>query len=115
MSEELPSGEKGRRGDPSQLPRPEMWPEPPAGSQPTPITGRTEPGEADAIAHRRLPVAWLGVGALCVAAILLGFAVGRQSWVLAVVGVLVGAVGAALTLASRIMAAATIGQHPTNE
>jgi hypothetical protein len=115
MSEELPSGEKGTPGDPAQLPRPEMWPEPPAGQQPRPITGRAEPGEADAIAHRRLPIAWLGVAVLCAAAILLGLAVAMQTWLLAVIGVLVGAVGAGLTLASRIMEAATIGQNPTNE
>ena len=115
MSEKLPSGEKGTLSDPSQLPRPELWPEPPAGQQPLPVSGRQEPGEKEEIAHRRLPIAWTGIALMSLAAILLGVAVGRQSWLLAVVGVLIGAVGGGLALASRIMDAATVGQSVKDE
>lgn len=115
MSDELPSGEKGVLGDPSQLPRPEMWPEPPVGQQPLPVTGRMKPGEEEAVARRRLPIAWTGIALLSLAAVLLGLAVGRQSWLLAVLGVVVGAVGAGLALASRILHAATVGQSVRGE
>lgn len=115
MTDKLPSGEKGTLRDPSQLPRPQMWPEPPVGQQPLPISGRTEPGEKEAVAHRRLPIAWLGIGLMSLAAVILGVAVGRQSWILAVVGVVIGATGGGLALASRIMDAATVGQSVKDE
>jgi len=57
-----------------------------------------------------LPLARVGIGICVVAAIVLGVAVGRQSWLLALLGVITGAIGGGIVLKSRLMDAATIGQ-----
>lgn len=110
MSDTLPSGESGRLRDPSELPHPVMWPEPPRGAQPVPISGRDKGGPEEEIAKRREPMAWAGIAALVVAVVLLGFAVGRQSLILLAIGVVLGAVGGVLALKARIMDGATVGQ-----
>jgi hypothetical protein len=110
MSEQLPSGERGVLSDPADLPRPALWPEPPRGAQPVPVHGRDKGGPEEEIAQRRLPLAWTGVGLLVLALVVVGLAIVAQSWWLVAVGVVVGAVGAACTLKSRILEAATVGQ-----
>jgi hypothetical protein len=110
MSEKLPSGETGALRDPAELPRPVMWSKPAPGAQPVPISGREEKGEKEEIAERRLPFAWAGIGVLVVAVIVLGFAVGAQSRLLLVLGLVLGAVGGGIVLKSRLMDAATVGQ-----
>lgn len=110
MSDELPSGETGILRDPAELPRPVLWPTPTAGNQPIPVRGREERGEKEDLAHRRLPLAWTGIGILLATVVLLGLAVARLSWLLAIAGLVLGAIGAAVTLHSRIMDAATVGQ-----
>jgi hypothetical protein len=110
MSEKLPSGETGTLGDPADLPRPEMWSKPTAGAQPVPIHGRDTGGEREKIAERRLPMAWAGIAACVAAAILLGLAVGRLSWLFAIAGLVLGTVGGLVVLKSRLMDAATVGQ-----
>jgi hypothetical protein len=110
MNEKLPSGETGTLRDPAELPRPAMWSKPAPGHQPVAMTGREEGGEKEEIARRRLPLAWTGIGVLVLAAVILGFAVGRQSWILVVTGVALAIVGGSLTLKSRLMDAATVGQ-----
>jgi hypothetical protein len=112
---ELPSGETAALHDPAELPRPRLWPKPPPGHQPVPVSGREGPDEAEQVAHRRLPVAWAAIGIMIVAVVVLGLAVGRQSWVLSATGLGVGALGAGLALWSRIMEAATVGQSPKDE
>jgi hypothetical protein len=110
MSEQLPSGETGTLGDPADLPRPVMWSKPTAGAQPVPIHGRDEGSEKEKIAERRLPYAWAGIVTCIVAVVCLGLAVGRQSWILAVLGLVLGAIGGIVVLKSRLMDAATVGQ-----
>jgi hypothetical protein len=110
MTEQLPSGERGTLRDPADLPRPALWPAPPSGAQPVPVHGRDKGGPQEEVAQRRLPLAWTGIALMLVGVVLLGFAVGAQSWVLAVLGIAVGAVGAGAALKSRIMEAATVGQ-----
>lgn len=109
MSERLPSGETGTLGDPADLPRPVMWAKPTPGAQPVPISGRDEGSEKEKIAERRLPLAWAGIGICVVAVICLGLAAGRQSWILAVVGLVLGGIAGAVVLKSRLMDAATVG------
>lgn len=109
-SEKLPSGETGNLRDPSELPRPALWPKPTPGAQPVPISGRDEGSEKEQIAKQRLPLARVGIGICVVAAIVLGVAVGRQSRLLALLGVITGAIGGGIVLKSRLMDAATIGQ-----
>lgn len=115
MSDELPSGETGKLRDPSELPHPVLWPEPSPGAAPVPMHGRDRGGELEQVARRRLPLAWAGIGTMLVAAVILGFAIGRHSWILAAIGLVVGALGGAMTLWSRIMDAATIGQSVRDE
>jgi hypothetical protein len=110
MSDTLPSGETGRLRDPSELPAPVMWPEPSRGEQPVPIHGRDEGSPKEEIAQRRLPLAWTGVGLMIVALVVLGFSVGRQSPILLAIGLVIGAIGGAIALKSRIMDGATVGQ-----
>lgn len=110
MAEELPSGEQGTLRDPADLPRPVLWPAPPAGAQPVQVHARDKGGPEEEVAKRRLPLAWTGIALMVVAVVLLGFAVGVQSWVLGVLGLAVGAIGAAAALKSKIMEAATVGQ-----
>jgi hypothetical protein len=110
MSEELPSGETGFLRDPAELPRPALWPKPEAGTQPVPVHGREQRGQKEEVAERRLPFAWAGVALLIASVLILGLAVARLSWLLAIAGLVVGAAGAGVTLYSRIMDAATIGQ-----
>jgi hypothetical protein len=115
MSDKLPSGETGTLRDPADLPRPALWSKPAPGQQPVPISGREEGGEKEEIAHRRLPLGWAGIGVLVVAAIVLGFAVGKQSWLLVAIGVALAALGGSLVLKSRLMDAATVGQSVKDE
>jgi hypothetical protein len=110
MSDALPSGETGRLRDPSELPRPVMWPEPPPGAQPVPIHGRDQGGPEEEVAKRREPMAWAGIALLVAAAVVLGFCVGRQSVILLAIGVALAAVGGTLALKARIMDGATVGQ-----
>jgi hypothetical protein len=110
MTDELPSGEHGTLHDPSELPKPVLWPDPVPGEQPVAMHGREQGGPEEQIARRRLPLAWTAIGVLVVAVIVLGVAVGRHSLILVATGVAIGSVGAGLALKSRIMEAATIGQ-----
>jgi hypothetical protein len=115
MSDELPSGEHGTLRDPSQLPKPVLWPEPAPGEQPVPMHGREQGGPEEEIAKRRLPLAWTAIGILVVAVVLLGVAVGRHSLILLGTGVVIGVIGGALALKSRIMEAATVGQSAKDD
>ena len=115
MSEQLPSGESGTLHDPAELPRPAMWSKPSPGAQPVGISGRVTKGEKERIAERRLPLGWAGIAGSVVAVILLGVAVAAQSRLLLVVGLVLGAVGAAAVLRSRLMDAATVGQSVKDE
>jgi hypothetical protein len=110
MSDTLPSGETGRLRDPSELPRPVMWPDPAPGQQPLPIHGRDKGGPEEEIAKRREPMAWAGIGLLVAAAVVLGFCVARQSLILLAIGLVLAAIGGTLALKARIMDGATVGQ-----
>lgn len=79
------------------LPRPEMWP---AGAGETPFTGIEDDEDGDRSGS--LAPAWVAVGLMVVGVVLVGLAFVLQSWVPAVVGVVVGVTGLVLALRARI-------------
>lgn len=109
MTDNLESGERGSLRDPAELPRPALWPAPPAGAQPAPVTGREMGSDEDA--RSRFGAAYLAVGLMCAGLLLLAVAAISRLWWIAVVGLVVGAAGSALAIKSRILAAATVADE----
>lgn len=105
---ELESGETGRPADPATLPRPALWPEPPGGEQPVAISGR-EGENPQARAHVRS--AYVGVALMVAGLVLLGVGAVAQAWWPAVLGVGIGLAGAVVSVRSRVMEAATVGEE----
>ena len=109
MTDNLESGERGSLRDPAGLPRPALWPAPPAGAQPAPVTGRETGSDEDA--RSRFRAAYLAVGLMCAGLILLAVAAISQLWWVAAAGVVVGAVGAIRAIKARILQAATVADE----
>lgn len=87
--------------DPSTLPRPKLYAEPSYGEQPQAFAGRAEddaPPETQSKTG-----AYVAVGLMIVGLILVGVFVATTSWPLLVLGLVVGAVGAALAWKVHIM------------
>jgi hypothetical protein len=105
---DLESGESGTPADPASLPRPALWPEPPAGQAPVPIRGKDEEN-AEARAHVR--AAYVGIGLMVLGLVLLAVAAIVRSWLPAVLGLAAGAAGAVVAVRSRVMDAATVGEE----
>ncbi len=101
MNDDLPSsGEPGVRPPvPGSLPRPAMWP---AGARETPFDGAEEDTTVPATPNRR-KVAWVAVAVMVLGVSMVGLAFVTVSWQVALTGILIGAVGAALALKVRIM------------
>ena len=97
------SGDPGvRPPDPASLPRPALWPDPPAG-QPARAYSRLEQPSTAPVPPGSWRSAWLAVGLLVLAAALVGVAFVVQSLWPAVVAVLVGIAGAVVAWKARLM------------
>ena len=97
------SGDPGvRPPDPSTLPRPALWPDPPAG-QPARAYSKLEEPSAPPVPPGSWGSAWVAVGLLVLAVALVGLAFVLQSPWPAVLGVLIGAVGGVVAWKARLM------------
>ena len=110
MSDDLPaSGDPGTRPPaPGSLPRPAMWP---PGAEQTPFDGAEEDTATPPSPARRR-AAYAGVALMIVGVVLVGFAVALTSWLLLVLGLVIGGAGAVVALKARIMEDVSVSDSP---
>ena len=98
---------------PDALPHPALWAEGPPGTPAHAFDGKQEDdAEIPPQTRERTLATWGAVGAMVVAAILLGVALVLRSVPLGVVGLVAGVAGAVVAVRAKIMLAVTVGDSP---
>lgn len=101
---------------PDALPHPALWTEGPPGAPAHAFDGKQEDdAEIPPKTRGRLLATWGSVGAMVLAAVLLGVAFVLQSLPLGVVAVVLGLAGAVVAVRAKIMLAVTVGDSPEGQ